>query len=258
MTWSVGAATYAGEHIEQQQLLAQMGRALQYAQSTGRGIIRHIQQVPHQFEPSQKVGGMMTGELGPFDPAVLLQSISQSGHDGTLVLENEAGRRAVIVFANGLPIDAEVDKLKGLDALTEVIVTFENAAFRFNPKRAKDATFTRSSMPSIERCLLHAALAKDNLDAALKCYSLTDLFVPVHEDDLGANWKQLVADKDATPELLAACDVMAPHIDGIKRAQAVLSALDTLPTHVKACALALLVRYQMVVRADAMQAGPVA
>ncbi len=103
----------------------------------------------------------MIGSLGAIDAAGLLQSLANAGKTGVLTVENR-DKAIVVAFVDGKPTHATMNKLKGYDALTEFLVSWNEGIFVFRDKGAAGELDTSCALTrSLDRILLDSALYQD-------------------------------------------------------------------------------------------------
>jgi hypothetical protein len=109
----------------------------------------------------------MIGSLGAIDTAGLLQSLSTAKKTGLLTVENR-DKSCTIAFNLGKPTHAKMNKLVGIDAMTEFLVDWSEGIFVFKDKAVSteiddSCTFTQS----LDKILLDSALAQDQVNQIL-------------------------------------------------------------------------------------------
>jgi diguanylate cyclase (GGDEF)-like protein len=173
VTISIGAATFPDNANSMEDLLKAADVSLYYVKKQlGRNQSCAITSVPKSFR-DLKTYKKIEGSLGVFEPASLLTSLAIANKSGALlVTEVATKRRFSVTFDGGKPMEAQLGKLKGLNALIEFATTFEEAEFEFREKVGDSMTRLLSDDPdyrigiSLEHCLFQAALAQDKFDAA--------------------------------------------------------------------------------------------
>lgn len=184
LTASVGYAICPMHGETSEALLAGARKALYYAwNQLGPSSIVSANQVPVDFVPSQK-SSAMAGELGVLDSPSLLQSIAGSEKTGLLTVEDLSGRVFKMSFENGAPQRAQLDNLTGLAALIEYVLSYSTGRFEFKQSFHSvdpdhDVRLPGADLPGLDKCLMEAALAEDNLTNAKKTLPHLDYFVRV-------------------------------------------------------------------------------
>lgn len=116
---------------------------------------------------SDSMRDSMIGSLGAIDTAGLLQSLSTAKKTGLLTVENR-DKSCTIAFNLGKPTHAKMNKLVGIDAMTEFLVDWSEGIFVFKDKAVSteiddSCTFTQS----LDKILLDSALAQDQVNQIL-------------------------------------------------------------------------------------------
>ncbi len=115
----------------------------------------------------ETVKDAMIGSLGAIDAAGLLQSLATGNKTGVLTVENQ-DKTVVVSFTDGKPTDAAAGLLKGYNALTEFLVSWEEGIFVFRDRgTAQDLDAGSALSQSLERILLDSALYQDQMKDAL-------------------------------------------------------------------------------------------
>jgi len=256
-TISLGVATYPRDGKNAEELMSKADTALYYVkEELGRNKTCHVQQVPKAFK-SKKVAAAIAGELGVFDAAGLLQSISTSQKTGVLTVSSGDGRQLWMLFENGKPIQARMGKMQGNAAIVEFIVTYEDGAFNFQ-ERAQGGRDTKlpklgdefNVSKTLDRCLMDGALAQDNFNASRKIVPSSDILVrPVQQPEFDqriAAIKQLKEDDQPTPDEWTNMQEICKRADGSKTLTQIFKMMEPTPVYLSWRAAALLVQHGMV------------
>jgi len=109
----------------------------------------------------------MIGSLGAIDVHGLLQSLSTAQKTGLLTVENR-DKALVVSFTNGKPIAAKMNRLRGLEAVTEFVTQWTEGIFVFRDKgTSQELDETCELKRSLDKLLLDSALYKDQVNQIL-------------------------------------------------------------------------------------------
>jgi len=109
----------------------------------------------------------MIGSLGAIDAHGLLQSLSTAQKTGLLTVENR-DKALVVTFTNGKPISAKMNRLKGVEAITEFVTQWSEGIFVFRDKGlSQELDDTCELGRSLDKLLLDSALYKDQVNQIL-------------------------------------------------------------------------------------------
>lgn len=109
----------------------------------------------------------MIGSLGAIDANGLLQSLSTAQKTGLLTVENR-DKALVVSFTNGKPIAAKMNRLKGIEAITEFATQWTEGIFVFRDKGTSQELDESCELKrSLDKLLLDAALYKDQVNQIL-------------------------------------------------------------------------------------------
>lgn len=259
-TISLGVATYPADGKKADDLMEKADTALYYVkEELGRNKVCHSQQVPRVFK-SKKKAAAIGGELGVFDAAGLLQSIQTSQKTGVLTVQNSEGMNLWMLWEAGKPIQARLGKQQGNAAITEFLVTFQDEDGSFNfQERASGGRETKLPMlePSynvtraLESCLMGAALAQDNYNAAKTIISTTEMLIRKVPDqnEFNDKWNALNQLEDPpSPDEFKAMTEMVKRADGNTKLTTIFKQFSEagMPTHLMWRAAALLVQYGLI------------
>jgi diguanylate cyclase (GGDEF)-like protein len=197
---SIGVATYPADAQSGDELLQKADTALYYVkEELGRNRVCAFSQVPKTYKYAKKAGSV-SGELGVFEPAALLQSLATAQKTGVLTVQSPNDKHFWLLVEAGKPVQARLGKFGGNNAIVEFISTFEDGSFSFqekltNKSSGKLATLAEEFNVSkgLERCLMDAALAQDNYQVAKTVISSSEIWIrPVPEAELEARWKAIM------------------------------------------------------------------
>ncbi|MCC7529263.1 MAG: DUF4388 domain-containing protein [Candidatus Melainabacteria bacterium] len=109
----------------------------------------------------------MIGSLGAIDAHGLLQSLSTAQKTGLLTVENR-DKALVVSFTNGKPISAKMNRLKGVEAITEFVTQWSEGIFVFRDKGLSQELDDGCELKrSLDKLLLDSALYKDQVNQIL-------------------------------------------------------------------------------------------
>ena len=109
----------------------------------------------------------MIGSLGAIEAHGLLQSLSTAQKTGLLTVENR-DKALVVSFTNGKPISAKMNRLKGIEAITEFVTQWTEGIFVFRDKgTSQELDDTCELKRSLDKLLLDSALYKDQVNQIL-------------------------------------------------------------------------------------------
>lgn len=237
LTASVGYSVCPAHGETSEALIAGARKALYYAwdQMPASSIVAS-NQVPGDFVPS-KQGSAIAGELGVLDSPALLQSIAASEKTGLLTVEDLAGRVFTMSFANGVPLKAQLDKLTGVAAVIEYILSYSTGRFAFKQTLDTDNgdQLPGALLPGLEHCLMEAALAEDNWTAAKKTLPHLDYWVRVTPGiEIGNQLQKIRSSNEGlTEEELARIEEVLTTAAGARTIKDLFGMLPDAPTHLK-------------------------
>lgn len=109
----------------------------------------------------------MIGSLGAIDAHGLLQSLSTAQKTGLLTVENR-DKALVVSFTNGKPIAAKMNRLRGVEAVTEFVTQWTEGIFVFRDKGTSQELDESCELKrSLDKMLLDSALYKDQVNQIL-------------------------------------------------------------------------------------------
>ncbi|MBX9568403.1 MAG: diguanylate cyclase [Candidatus Obscuribacterales bacterium] len=265
-TVSIGCSTFPTDGKSTDDLLAKADTALYYVKEVlDRNKCIHSQQVPKSYK-SAKSAAAVSGELGVFDPAALLQSLATASKTGVLTVQAPDGRQLWCLFESGKPMQARMGKHAGAAAVVEFVSTFEEGAFNFQEK-SMSGKETMTKLPrldenfniskSLERLLMDGALAQDNYNAAKKIIPTLNMLIrPVAPVEFAARWQQLgQIEEPPMPEEFNVMSDIVQRADGNTTLHNIFRNMEGIPTHLMWRSAALLVQYNLVQTKIAAGAG---
>lgn len=109
----------------------------------------------------------MIGSLGAIDSHGLLQSLSTAQKTGLLTVENR-DKALIVSFTNGKPTHAKMNRLKGMEAITEFVTSWSEGIFVFRDKGVSTELDDGCELKrSLDKILLDSALYKDQINQIL-------------------------------------------------------------------------------------------
>lgn len=180
----------------------------------------------------------MIGSLGAIDGAGLLQSIGTAKKTGALTVEDR-DKSFVVAFKEGRPTHARLGQLKGHNAVTEFLVSWDEGIFVFRDGAAaedwEDACLLRSPL---DKLLLDAALFQDNVNQIIAMQPGQRNVILERVWNFDTLWSQLAGQPlryfDETPVLEQDREKMprvAALIDGLTTLDEVIKNFSEWPTH---------------------------
>ncbi|MBX9685993.1 MAG: diguanylate cyclase [Candidatus Obscuribacterales bacterium] len=256
-TVSIGVATFPADGKTTEDLLNKADTALYYVkEELNRNKCIHSQQVPKSYK-SSKAQASVSGELGVFDPAALLQSFATAQKTGVLTVQAPDGRQLWLLFESGKPMQARMGKYAGAPAIVEFVSTFEEGNFNFQEK-AMSGKETVTKLPrldesfnisrSLERILMDGALAQDNFNAAKKIIPTLNMLIrPVAPVEFAARWQQLgsIPEPPMPDEFNVMSDIVQK-ADGNTTLHNIFRSMEGIPTHLLWRSAALLIQHGLV------------
>lgn len=125
-----------------------------------RSFGKQIRGLNPSKEERHRPGESIYGSIGAMDQAMILQTISSTRGSGLLSIESERGTMTV-VFENGNAVASRMNRIQGKEAMTEMLVFWNDGLFSFHECAVENAT----ALP--EGCYLKTSLDKLLLDSAL-------------------------------------------------------------------------------------------
>jgi len=257
LTASLGVSSYPSDAKNIDELVLKADGALYYVKEhLGKNGVCHSSSVPKGFRATKYA--TIGGNLGIFDPAALLQSIATAQKSGVLTVEAEDGRKVWMLYEMGRPLQAKVGQFAGPKAIIEFITTFEDGKFSFQEiqpgastkgsgKNPATRTGTWNVQKGLERCLMDAALAQDNLNWAKTIMPHPNIFPkPVKEEEGAQIMSRLRASGTVTDDEVETMEAMLKLCDDASTFNDVFQRLNHVPTAFLWRAAALLIKEKIV------------
>lgn len=201
----------------------------------------------------ETVKDSMIGSLGAIDAAGLLQSLVTAKKTGLLTVENRNTTLSVM-FNDGKPTHARMNKLIGYNALVEFLVCWTEGIFVF-----KD----RGTSPDIDpACVLNSTLDRILLDAALYQDQMNQIINGLPDGptailerawNFEGQWSSLDVNKlvysdgsGVAQTDLAFILSLAGTIDGLSTLEEILNSFDLWPKHMIVRAIKLMLDHKLV------------
>lgn len=249
-TVSLGVSCFPFDGRDIDRLLLQADRALYYVkQVKNRNAVCMTEDVPEDFRKFKAAS--LDGELGVFEPSSLLQSIATSRKTGVLTVQTNAGKQFWLMFDTGKPTQARLGRLSGVDAIIDFVCLFQDGKFEFQ-ERSLDETGGLPVLDEkynlekpLERCLMDAALAQDNLQTAkIIVPDITAMVCCIEKELAREKWKAALklADPPTDSERKVMKRIVALSSDPI-RLSSIFNEINDLSTVVLWRAAALLIKY---------------
>lgn len=201
LTVSLGISTFPSDAKNIDELVILADSALYYVkEELGKNKACHSSQIPRGFRSTKYSN--IGGQLGIFDPAALLQSIATAQKSGVLTVESPDGRKIWMLYELGHPIQAKLGTFAGRTAIIEFVTTFQDGKFNFQEiqtgglksgiKRIANLSGSWNVQRGLERCLMDAALAQDNLNWAKSIIPADNVLIrPLPESDFAPLFEEL-------------------------------------------------------------------
>ena len=125
-----------------------------------RSFGKQIQGPKRTDQEGHRPGESIYGSIGTMDQAMILQTIASTRGSGLLSIESDRGNMTV-VFDNGTPIAARLNRVCGKEAMTEMLVFWNDGLFSFHECEVQNAASLT------ENCYFKSSLDKLLLDSAL-------------------------------------------------------------------------------------------
>jgi diguanylate cyclase (GGDEF)-like protein len=252
-SWTVsgGIATFPKDGKDAEQLLLQADTALYYVKhELGRNKMFAAANVPKTFKWA-KTNAKISGELGVFEPATLLQALASGNKTGVLKIESENKQYFWMLFDNGTPLQARAGNIKGANAITELLTTFEGGTFKFQEQATGDSLNLEPSFSvnvGLQRAIMNAALAKDKFDVARSIISSEDAVLQLGtREEFIARWQVLKQLPDPpSEEELELMVKISGKLNGQVPLHEVFKSMDEVPTAVLWNAAGCLVQHGLV------------
>jgi hypothetical protein len=195
----------------------------------------------------------MIGSLGAIEAHGLLQSLSTAQKTGLLTVENR-DKALVVSFTNGKPISAKMNRLKGIEAITEFVTQWTEGIFVFRDKgTSQELDDTCELKRSLDKLLLDSALYKDQVNQILaqlptgrntileRVWNFETLWNKLSTKPLKYLDESLVTEKDKE-----AIVQLAGLIDGLSTLDEVIKSFDLWPGYAIIKSVHLLIEQRLV------------
>jgi hypothetical protein len=201
----------------------------------------------------ETVKDSMIGSLGAIDAAGLLQSLSTAKKTGLLTVENRNTTLSVL-FSEGKPTHARMNKLTGHNALAEFLICWTEGIFVFKDRGASpDIDPTCALNMPLDKTLLDAALFQDQTNQIISELSGGRSAILERAWNFEGLWSALDLQRlhyyDGTPVPQtdqAFILSLAGTIDGLSTLEEVLTSFDLWPKHMIVRAIKMLVDQKLV------------
>jgi hypothetical protein len=195
----------------------------------------------------------MIGSLGAIEAHGLLQSLSTAQKTGLLTVENR-DKALVVSFTNGKPIAAKMNRLKGIEAITEFVTSWTEGIFVFRDKgTSQELEETCELNRSLDRMLLDSMLYKDQVNQILaqlptgrntileRVWNFETLWNKLSTKPLKYLDESTVTDRDKQ-----AIQQLANLIDGLSTLDEVIKSFDMWPGYAIIKSVHLLIEQRLV------------
>ncbi|PZM80602.1 MAG: hypothetical protein DKT66_15200 [Candidatus Melainabacteria bacterium] len=195
----------------------------------------------------------MIGSLGAIEAHGLLQSLSTAQKTGLLTVENR-DKALVVSFTNGKPIAAKMNRLKGIEAITEFVTSWTEGIFVFRDKgTSQELEETCELNRSLDRMLLDSMLYKDQVNQILaqlptgrntileRVWNFETLWNKLSTKPLKYLDESTVSDRDKQ-----AIQQLANLIDGLSTLDEVIKSFDMWPGYAIIKSVHLLIEHRLV------------
>lgn len=195
----------------------------------------------------------MIGSLGAIDSHGLLQSLSTAQKTGLLTVENR-DKALIVSFTNGKPTHAKMNRLKGMEAITEFVTSWSEGIFVFRDKGVSTELDDGCELKrSLDKILLDSALYKDQINQILsqlptgrntileRVWNFETLWNKMATKDLKYLDESTVTDRDKHGIVQ-----LASLIDGLSTLDEVIKSFDLWPAYAIIKSVHLLIDQRLV------------
>ncbi len=195
----------------------------------------------------------MIGSLGAIEAPGLLQSLSTAQKTGLLTVENR-DKALVVSFTNGKPIAAKMNRLRGVEAVTEFVTQWTEGIFVFRDKGTSQELDESCELKrSLDKLLLDSALFKDQVNQILaqlptgrntileRVWNFETLWNKLSTKPLKYLDESPVTDKDKQ-----SIQQLANLIDGLSTLDEVIKSFDIWPGYAIIKSVHLLIEHRLV------------
>ena len=202
---------------------------------------------------SDSMRDSMIGSLGAIDTAGLLQSLSTAKKTGLLTVENR-DKSCSVSFAMGRPTHAKMNRLVGIEAMTEFLVDWSEGIFVFKDKATNsELDETCALKPSLDKMLLDSALYQDQVAQILGTLPSGKNTILERVWNFETLWQKTLEKKlayldESTPTESDKAKILelVQLIDGLSTIDEVITSYESWPGHMIMKAIALLIEHKLV------------
>lgn len=195
----------------------------------------------------------MIGSLGAIDAHGLLQSLSTAQKTGLLTVENR-DKALVVSFTNGKPIAAKMNRLRGVEAVTEFVTQWTEGIFVFRDKGTSQELDESCELKrSLDKMLLDSALYKDQVNQILAQLPTGRNTILERVWNFETLWNKLSAkplkyldESPVTDRDKQAIQQLANLIDGLSTLDEVIKSFDLWPGYAIIKSVHLLIEQRLV------------
>lgn len=147
-------------------------------------------------------------------------------------------------FANGIPMEMQMQGLSGKPALIELVTTFKSGNYKFQQKQVLPPDEKAQAPGGLDFYLLDCALSEDKMNWAQKLLDYKDLLLRAVENNDG--WLNAYNDPDITPDEIEAMKTIYSLCDGTVRISGLSAKTRVLSTALIWRCVGLLHQYQVI------------
>lgn len=240
---SASATSNSVSNTDPNEIFLQAKKACRYAQEIhASNAYCKYAQVPPDWNPKETVE--MEGSLGVLSSVNLIQSIAQAEKTGILLVIDDLGRQFSMKFANGIPMEMQMQGLSGKPALIELVTTFKSGNYKFQQKQVLPPDEKAQAPGGLDFYLLDCALSEDKMNWAQKLLDYKDLLLRAVENNDG--WLNAYNDPDITPDEIEAMKTIYSLCDGTVRISGLSAKTRVLSTALIWRCVGLLHQYQVI------------
>lgn len=202
---------------------------------------------------SDSMRDSMIGSLGAIDTAGLLQSLSTAKKTGLLTVENR-DKSCSVAFNQGKPTAAKMNRLVGINAMTEFLVDWSEGIFVFKDKAtSSELDDTCLLTQSLDKILLDSALFQDQVNQILGTLPSGKNTILERVWNFETLWNKTLEKKltymdESTPTEQDKQNILelVQLIDGLSTIDEVIGSYDAWPSHMIMKAIQLLIDNKLV------------
>jgi len=195
----------------------------------------------------------MIGSLGAIDTPGLLQSLGTANKTGLLTIEDR-DKILLLELADGRPIAARMNKLRGHDAILEFVTMWKEGIFVFKDKgSSKELDQSCRIKHPLSRILLDGSLCQDHIDTIEKTLPQGQKTILERQSNFDQAWQavsvqplQFIDETPLTAEDRAAITALAGLIDSFSSVDEIVKAFDQWPSHKVLKSVYLLMEHNLV------------